>query len=158
MVETIDILGKISRTQYEALIQFAVSVSSCLSVVVRDYNQLNHHGLAFLEKLEPYLIRKTETSSWPGTELYHAVATVLYYRCDMNIYDLLITPKNIYHWQHPDFPEDLSFYMANGQVWFGSIAHEHDVFFVSGFFTKQDILSNAPGLRLAKRGYSINSE
>ncbi len=158
MAETIDILGKISRTQYKALVRFAVSVSGTLSVVVRDYNELNQRGLGFLEKLEPYLLRKSETNSWPGTVLHNVPATVLYYRCGENIYDLLVTPKNLYHWRHPDFPEDLSFYTGNGQIWFGSIAHEHDAFFVSGFFTREEILSNVPGLRLVKRGYSVNTE
>ncbi len=154
MTETIDILGKMTRTQYKALVRFALSKSSSLSVVVRDYDRLNGHGKEFLRKLKPHLIREVQTNSWPGTILGDTTATVLFYRSTENMYELLITPKTLYHWQHPDYPEDLVFYMSDGRNWFCSIAHEHDAFFEPEFFTKEEILIQVPGLRLVKSNHT----
>ena len=151
MTVSIDIVGEMSHTQYEALVRFVLSKSTSFSIVVRHDLKLNTRGTEFLRKLEPYLIRKIETDSWPGTTLLNATATVLYYRCDQSIGELLTLPETLYHWQQPDFPEDLSFYMSDGRNWFCTIAHEHDAFFESGFFAKEEILAQVPGIALGRR-------
>jgi hypothetical protein len=118
---------------------------------VRDYAALNAHAQDVLNRLEEYFIRKSESNSWPGTLLKDSTATVLYYRSEERILDVLFTAKSLYHWQHPDYPEDLSFYTKEGTNWFCSISHEHDAFFLPGYFTKDEIKTSVPGLRLLIR-------
>ena len=85
--------------------------------------------LETLERLSPFLSRKSEESEWPGTKLLGAGAgaTVYYYRFTSESAAVLknIT-SSLYSWCQPKLPEDLCFLRIDQSPWLVSIAHEQD--------------------------------
>ncbi len=112
---------------------------------------MNERGKNFLGKLEEFLLREEETDHWPGTIML-GKATLLFYRCEEKVEELLTEPNSIYAWQQPNYPEDLAFYIGD-ENWFGSIAHEHDAFFGPGYFAIKEIQLHVPGIRVIRRSY-----
>jgi hypothetical protein len=110
---------------YKALIDFAQKQCTKFSVVWRKDlgNKRRENGIA--NKLEPFLLSDTTTNKWPGTEIFSSSANVCFYELTPETADVLKIAKRLYQWEAPDFPEDLAFYAKNGEIWLGSVAHEH---------------------------------
>lgn len=91
---------------------------------------LNAHGSAVLEQLKPFLVSKSESSQWPGTELYDHTATVCTYRFDSACSSVLEkVAASLLSWLQPDLPEDLCLLRAGGEPFLVTIGHENDAYF-----------------------------
>jgi len=111
-------------TAYSRLIDFTQKQCSKFSVVWREDlgNKRKENEIA--GKLEPFIIADTMTSTWPGTEIFGATANVCYYRLNSETAHILKRAESLYQWEAPDFPEDLAFYVENGNIWLATVAHE----------------------------------
>jgi len=49
---------------------------------------------------------------------------VYFYRFSLELKDYLLTNDNLYKWNNPHFPEDISFF-KDGYCWLSSITHEN---------------------------------
>lgn len=81
----------------------------------------------FLEKLNPYLIKKRNfPTEWPGVKVvlneYMNVDICVYKICD-ELRKYLLEPRGLFNWRYPYFPDDLSFF-CKGYCWFTTIAHD----------------------------------
>ena len=88
----------------------------------RDEFDFNSKCIDFECSLSQYLVREERTSSWPGTEIFGALATVRRYKVSEGSISILSGIKSHKSFLSPDLPEDLALYKS-GQVIYGSIAH-----------------------------------
>lgn len=97
------------------------------SLTVREECISSRSVMATLEELSPFQLMKTRTNEWPGTILESSFALVFRYRCSPETIALLHAfGRGILEWNHPESPEDLALYRANGSVLVESISHERD--------------------------------
>jgi hypothetical protein len=110
---------------YNRLIDFALKQCTKFSLVWREDlgNKKRENDIA--NKLAPFLLSDTTTNKWPGTEIFSGSANVCFYKLTPETANVLKTAKRLYQWEAPDFPEDLAFYAKTGEIWLGSVAHEH---------------------------------
>jgi len=110
---------------YNELLSAAQETYEEFSLVWRDEFDFNSECESFEASLKPYLLREERTSSWPGTEIFGALATVRFYKVTNGAIEVLRSIKSYKSFLSPDLPEDLAFYKS-GKVIYGSIAHESD--------------------------------
>lgn len=112
-------------TAYNRLIDFAEKQCVKFSVVWREDlgNKRKQNEIA--RELEPFILEDTITSKWPGTEIFGATANVCFYKLNGETTNILKKAERLYQWEAPEFPEDLTFYVKNGNIWLASVAHEH---------------------------------
>ena len=117
--------GKSLKELLDALAPTAKSVL----MVLRDGIGLTDHGASLLERLGPYLIERSRSSSWPGTILTTSEAVVLRFALkDAVLHELLAAGNALYDWQQPDLPEDPCLLREDGSPLLTTIAHERDAF------------------------------
>jgi len=113
---------------YKEILQRALIESDEFSLVWRHEFEYKNSADSIRKKLSEFLISEALTSSWPGTDLIGAVATVRKYRVSIESIAILHSVNSVYAWIAPKYPEDLAFY-KNGKVIFWSIAHENEAGF-----------------------------
>lgn len=112
---------------YFALLDLCRSLASHFSLVLRDDLSVSRELLLVLQNLEPYLVKKEQTSSWPGTVLSDGHAEVYRFRVDTDSIDVLKRYSlSLFDWQQPLRPEDPAFYYEDGSVLVETITHEAD--------------------------------
>jgi hypothetical protein len=112
---------------YASLIGVATRWCSTVLLVVRESLGLSETGAELMKRLEPYLVARTVSDSWPGTTLLDGTATVSTFRLDPTVVTLLKSAATgLYAWQQPDLPEDLCLLREGGDPWLVTIAHEGD--------------------------------
>jgi hypothetical protein len=115
-----------SGPTYERLVRLAPTYCTQALLVVRDEGGMSE---ALATVLRDLAAQSRRASSWPGTRLIGADATV--YEAPLspaNVAILCAAGDRLYGWLQPDLPEDLCFLRADGSAWLTSIAHEGDAF------------------------------
>jgi len=109
---------------YERLIDFALRHCDKFSIVWREElgNEKQKNEIAV--NLNPFLISNISTNKWPGTEILSGTAEVCTYKLTQETVQIIKRAKRLYQWEAPGLPEDIAFYTKDGEVWFGSVAHE----------------------------------
>lgn len=110
------------------LVDAALGACDRLGLMVQPRNNLAESVTTVLERLEPALVLREESSSWPGSELHDGTtATHLVYTLNEKTADVLRrTAPSLYDWVNPNLPEDPHLLRADGSVWLGSTTHEED--------------------------------
>lgn len=134
---------------YRALLAYLARNSTSFSLVRRDQLDFNHSADRLLEELSPFWMRQRRTNKWPGTELMSHFATVTFYKVTTDSIAILSMAEALYKWLSPNYPEDLSFYRADGSCLFTSVSHENDAWF-EGQSTVDDIKAEVPGIKVKK--------
>lgn len=116
---------------YATFLGLASRWSSTALLVVRGRLGLSESAAALIAQLEPFLLERSDASSWPGTTLLEDTATVSTYRLDPTVVDALAAATNgLFGWQQPELPEDLCLLRPGGEPWLVTIAHEGDAYVV----------------------------
>jgi hypothetical protein len=132
---------------YAGLLVAALKVSNSGLLVVRDTIELAPSGVAILTKLQPFMLRKTRASRWPGTTLSESEATIYHFALRPESIRVLRQAANaLYEWQQPERPEDLAFLRADETPWLISIAHEGEAFIVVTDQELESTRTELPGL------------
>jgi hypothetical protein len=152
MQNTYNLLKEPTGNAYSELITFALEHCTSFIFVIRHSIPLDDSSAKIINKLQPFLIQKTEKSEWPGTKLLNGTATVFQYKLTTETASLLINfVKNIFSWIQPDFPEDLSFIRENGNPWLVTISHEKDAYFLLSHKEKEELHLQIPELVLQEK-------
>lgn len=116
-----EVLGRLLR----ALARHAVSAT----LVVRDACELDESAQDLLARLEPHLIDRKRSASWPGTTLLDEEATVLRFSLNETaLGELIAAADGLFEWVQPSRPEDLALLRGDGTALLGSICHEGDAY------------------------------
>jgi hypothetical protein len=100
--------------------------------------------------LAPFLISESETKSWPGTTT-NVKCVVRHYKLTGEVLPILCGVEGLYSWLHPKHPEDLAFYLSNGQNWLASVAHERMAWITAPNLTAEQLLKEVPSLQIQVR-------
>jgi hypothetical protein len=122
----------------------ALSTSSIL--VIRDELGLSDTAMSLLSALEPHLVERQRSSSWPGTSLLDEKATVIRFLHSAVLDQLLSAAEGLYEWQQPSLPEDLAFLRDDGTALLASISHEQDAFLEVSDDEYQALVQQVPEL------------
>ena len=133
---------------YAALVDYALARNHSFSLVWRDQHRFAPSAQEVAERLRPHLEEQHHSDQWPGTRLVGHAAWIRRYRLEEAAADVLKERASIYDWLVPDWPEDLAFYLPDGDGWFGSISHEQDAFINDAKIEVQQLLESVPGLEL----------
>lgn len=116
---------------YTSLVAMAPRWCSTALLVVREHLGLSKSGAALMEQLEPFLVDRSNSQTWPGTTLFAGSAIVSKYRLEPPVVEHLATATNgLFGWQQPELPEDLCLLRPGGDPWLVTLAHEGDAFIV----------------------------
>lgn len=116
---------------YASLLQVASHWCSTALLVVRERLGLSELGAALTKQLEPFLLERSDSTSWPGTTLLDGSASVSTYRLDPTVVErLTAATSRLFGWQQPELPEDLCLLRPGGDPWLVTIAHEGDGYVV----------------------------
>lgn len=133
---------------YKALLSFAVSRCESFSLIWRYRLSSKNVTDNILNSLGPFLVTEEETREWPGTQLLKAKATIRHYQCTPEVLPILYSINGLYQWLHPKYPEDLVFYLKNGESWLTSISHERESWISDTSLTAEELLRAIPTLRI----------
>ncbi|HEX8464067.1 MAG TPA: hypothetical protein VF627_05555 [Abditibacterium sp.] len=138
---------------YEALIQLAIKRCETFSLIWRAKRHPKPAQDEMLLALTEFLIAEKDTKQWPGT-LSAGSATIRHYRAVAEVAPILCRIEGLYSWLHPQYPEDLAFYCANGDVWLTSIAHEREAWVEDGNLSLDELLRAVPDLQVSPQRQS----
>jgi hypothetical protein len=93
-------------------------------------------------------VREKKTDQWPGTRLLGHLATVRLYQLSPSALSVLAQAKSLFAWVAPNRPEDLAFYVEEGNPWLGSISHEMDSFLYSDAVDLEELYAEVRGLKV----------
>ncbi len=110
---------------YNRLIDFAQKQCDKFSIVWRKDLGNKKEENEISRKLAPFIVSDKTMNKWPGTEIFSGSANVCTYQLNQETANIIKLAKRLYQWEAPEFPEDLAFYIKSGEVWLGSVAHEH---------------------------------
>ncbi len=133
---------------YKALLKFAVAHCQSFSLVWRYKMRLKPAEDEMFAALAPFLISERDTKKWPGTELLSGKATIRHYKVAPQVLPVLYRADSLYSWQHPKLPEDLAFYLPNGENWLASVAHEKMAWVADSKLSVETLLKAVPGLQV----------
>jgi len=137
------------KKTYKDLMELAFKICDSFHLVIRkdmgtieDYNQI-------LQRLESSLIEMKEESEWASTILGDGqTAYVYYYNTDNNAKKVVLeSSNNLFGWEHPDLPEDLSFF-KNNKEWLVTISHEKEAFIYNSDKSELDQINAIKGLKI----------
>lgn len=131
---------------YEVLIDLAASKCKTFSLVWRYFPKPHRVNTEITEALESFFVRESLSAEWPGTELGGAKATVSYYELSSGAASVLKKAGGLYQWLQPGLPEDLAFYMPNGQNWLASVAHERTAWISDSTLETEELVRMFPQL------------
>lgn len=126
-MKTLIIRNDISEAGTRLLLEYLFRISTHFAVIVRPELTLSPEALRFLNDLEPFQISLDIVKEWPGTILFDQEAKLIKYGLNSDSKRILLN-KNVtlFDWVQPQLPEDLSFYLEDGQICLTNIAHEKD--------------------------------
>lgn len=135
-----------------------VRYSSSAMVVVRDDLGLDDSGRTLLSQLQPHVLERRRSSSWPGTTLLGEEATVLRFGLSESVLDELIAASDgLYGWQQPALPEDLALLRDDGTAILGSTAHEHDAYLEISDEEYESLASAVPEIAQIVRLHGVDA-
>lgn len=142
-----------SGAAYQALISLALQDCATGALITRP--NLGHSATAqqFLAALSPWIVEETSVREWPGTTLVDGVATLHRFEAAPDVEPILRRVDRLYGWLQPDYPEDLSFYNADGSVWLGSCSHEGFAYMEAPTRSQHELTSMMPGVYLRRRSW-----
>ena len=110
-----------------------LSVSTQALLVVRASVPKHKSVDLVLDRIRSCLVRDSDQSSWPGTELQNArTARVVVFRVDETSSEVLLeSVDGLFDWRQPELPEDLCLLTDDDVAVLTSVAHEGDAW-VSG--------------------------
>lgn len=124
-----DFLFELKAEFYQSIIDDAKIFCDHFLLIERKEIPLNSLGQKILNDLNPFLLKKTEKSEWPGTKLLNGTAWVYEFQLNTESANILKKrAKSILDWQSPNLPEDLCFLRMDESPWLISITHEDDVY------------------------------
>ena len=109
-----EIVGSFSGNNYKTFIRYAFQKSKAFMFVVCKYDgnsSFNQKVKPLVRNLSPYEIKKRKDKRWPGVITQDKRTYILhFYKCCSETEDILLASANdLYDWNYPCFPEDLSF-------------------------------------------------
>lgn len=132
---------------YEQLISWGSTVCSEAILVVRQSMPLDEFGLDFLAQTTPFLKKKLQSQSWPGTHLLGKKAWVYHYYLVPEFKEILLqTTSYLYKWLQPKLPEDLCLIRSDGEPWLVTISHEKDSYLILSEDEVEKIFLELPSL------------
>jgi hypothetical protein len=140
-----------SGPAYQALISLALEDCATGAFITRPNLGRSATAAQLLDDLSPWILEETSVTEWPGTRLVDDVATLHRFETVPDIEPLLRRVDRLYGWLQPDYPEDLSFYNADGAVWLGSCAHEGFAYLEATQRSQQQLATLMPGVYLRRR-------
>ncbi len=150
---TLDILAEPAGAAYARLIDLAARYCERFSLISRPGAPCDP-GIDIA--LAPHLVSEAQVTEWPGTQLLGGPPAVMrMYHLNSLSCRILKTANRLYAWQHPERAEDLAFYVATGQLWLGSIAHEGDAWLEDGAATAKELASIPLVIRERARSASL---
>lgn len=144
-----DLEAEPSLALYHGLIDFALERCPLALLVLRPALELTEAGQEILASLDPYIVERTKSTCWPGTEIFGAQADVFYFRLEAGSAQVLReATDHLFGWRQPDLPEDLCFLREDRTPWLVTIAHERDGYFVLNEWERRQLVHALPGLRV----------
>ncbi len=129
MRRVFDVISEPRGDLLRRLIRAVAERSSSVMVVLRDDLGVSETASSLLARLEPHVIERRRSSSWPGTTLLDEDATTIRFRPVAPVLDQILSAADgLYEWQQPSLPEDLAFLRDDGTAILASISHERDAF------------------------------
>ena len=119
-----------NREDYINFIKYFVQNSDAFSFVYFKYtkNERVKESVKNIKKLlQPYKIYSKTSNEWPGTvtlNYNNHIYTLCLYRSDERVVDVLSTVNDIFDWDYPNYPMDLSFF-KDGYAWLTTCSHEY---------------------------------
>ena len=136
---------------YKSLLDFALRRCQSFSFVWRDQMEFERSASDFEVQIRSHLASEKRSNEWPGTWSASNENIVRRYHCEENSINKLARVNGVYSWIAPQYPEDIVFYLPNGNPWFVSIAHEKTSWFEGEIEIIEDVIANIPGLKM--KGY-----
>ncbi len=153
----VNILKEPRNMEYERLLQYAFEICSSFVLSVRKEILSYYPEPEIFKRLEPYLIKKLAAPDYQQIQCYSSDLLHYFYECSEATQSIILPELNgLYEWREPFWPEDLTFLKADGQVWLGTISHEHMGFISETHYSQVEFLKNEIGLEIywMKRTYS----
>ena len=125
----ITIFRDISGADYTEFLAECCRRYHLFSIVWRDQLNFDRMALDLKTELRRFQISRVHTDSWPGTQLIGHQADVITYSIKAAATGVLKRPGSIFSWLAPHYPEDLTFYGANGECTISTVAHEREARF-----------------------------
>lgn len=147
---TLNIVSEPAGEVYVAILRLASEVCASFSLVWQEQLSFNSTAQVIQDALKPSFVREERTDQWPGTKLMNHCATVRYYEVSSESIRVLQSASHLYSWLSPDRPEDLALYMADGELWLGSIAHERDGWFADLPGLQTMLQKRIPSLKIVR--------
>ena len=123
----IDLIREPRGETYAAMIDLAARRGGKASLVIQFSLPISPEAEAVRQRLEPYVLTKEMSDSWPGTKLHGDKALVTRFSLTPACASILKTSTNaLYGWTLPQLPEDLCLLRADDTPWLVSIAHKRD--------------------------------
>jgi hypothetical protein len=113
------------KKEYQQLLKIALAQYDAFSLMWRDgmINETNTNAVRLETALRPYLLGETFTERWPGSNVPYKPAVLRTYRVSPGSIQILKCVDNVFDFNYPNYPEDLTFYQ-DGMLVYASIAHE----------------------------------
>ncbi len=94
------------------------------------------------------LILERHNPIWPSIELidYRGEVTICIYRFSPHAFELIRSSKDLFSWNYPDKPEDISFLKA-GKCYLGISAHEEYAFIDNNYESRGFLLERGISFR-----------
>ena len=155
----VDILEEPRGDVYRGLLKATSQGASRFLFVLRSGEALGETVAALLSTLEPHLVSRENVREWPGTRLLDETAEACAYHVNaVTLATIENAAPALYHWLHPDLPEDLCVIRPDGSPLLISISHEHDAYLNITERELDEIQRVVPGLVLALRPESVPTD
>lgn len=137
-----------SNHAYERLLQEAFAVCDSFQLILRsDMGVTYKNYQPVLDALQPSFLMQKKQSEWASTILGgNQTVEVYYYQTDRNALTVLKKFANsLYSWEHPELPEDLSFFQK-GKEWLVTSSHEQWCVISPSNEKERKMVASIPGL------------
>lgn len=132
----ISLCGDLKGEDYQTFVTFAMERSDAVMFVYHTFGyQLKSQVREIRQKLKPFRVAYRDNSKsckkgnpeikWPQTISW--TPTLIFvetYRLSPEVKEIVRSADNIFAWQYPNRPDDLSFF-NQGECWIATTAHEH---------------------------------
>ncbi|WP_291377746.1 hypothetical protein [Demequina sp.] len=126
---TFDAVVPVRDELYKELLERVCPFAHYAGLVIRSEQvRLTTGGAAVLDQLEPFLVRREDVKSWPGTLLIGTRVSRrdLFALTPESIDVLKSAASELSAWVNPDLPEDLHLLREDGTTVLGSVAQHED--------------------------------
>lgn len=119
----------LSPDEYGRLLSMHEFWCTTASLALRPSLGLSAKAEELLQRLEPFVLSRSESTAWPGTTLLEGTAIVVTFRFESKVTQLLRQYSDSFlDWQQPELPEDLCLLRRDGTAGLVTIAHEGDAY------------------------------